>query len=373
VRRTLERVEVPDAEGARRRGRDVVLAAFAEREPGPVPRRPVRLAVGLATLLVALLAGAALSPPGRAVVDRIREAVGVENAEPALFRLPTAGRLLVASDAGVWIVEPNGSKRLLPGYREASWSPFGRYVVAAKRNELAALEPDGDVRWTLARRNVRFPRWAGTESDTRIVYLSGDTLRLVGGDGTDDRRLRAKVRPVAPAWRPGGRFVVTYVDEAGAVVTEDVERRAVLRRTPAAGRVLQLAWSTDGRKLVVRRTDRVDVLTRDGSLFTGFRPDGSRVTASALRAGTHETSHAFARADAAEVVHIGEGGGRLFAGAGRFSELAWSPDGRWLLVAWPTADQWVFLRADGRSIRAISNVSEQFRSRTFPRVEGWCC
>jgi hypothetical protein len=64
---------------------------------------------------------------------------------------------------------------------------------------------------------------------------------------------------------------------------------------------------------------------------------------------------------------------RLFTGAGPFERIAWSPDGRWLLVSWPAADQWVFVRADGSSIRAAANVTEQFRSRLFPRVEGWCC
>ena len=34
----------------------------------------------------------------------------------------------------------DGSKRLLGGYREASWSPFGHFVVAARPNELVALE-----------------------------------------------------------------------------------------------------------------------------------------------------------------------------------------------------------------------------------------
>jgi hypothetical protein len=33
----------------------------------------------------------------------------------------------------------------------------------------------------------------------------------------------------------------------------------------------------------------------------------------------------------------------------------------------------VFVRADGKRIRAISNLSSQFRSAVFPRVEGWCC
>jgi hypothetical protein len=64
---------------------------------------------------------------------------------------------------------------------------------------------------------------------------------------------------------------------------------------------------------------------------------------------------------------------RLFAGAGAFEQIAWSPDGRWVLAGWSTAHQWVFLRGDGSAIRAVANVSEQFRSKSFPRVEGWCC
>jgi len=73
------------------------------------------------------------------------------------------------------------------------------------------------------------------------------------------------------------------------------------------------------------------------------------------------------------VLVVGDPGGRVFAGRGRFSDLAWSPDGRWLLIAWPAADQWVVLRADGGSIRAVSRIKEQFRSRSFPQLEGWCC
>ena len=372
MREALERIEVPDAEASRERARGVVLAAFSEREAVPPPRRRIR-GVAIAVAAAALLGAALATPPGRAVLDEVREVVGVERAQPALFRLPGGGRLLVASDAGVWVVAADGSKRLLGPYREASWSPFGRFVAAARRAELAALEPDGDVRWTLARPDMRFPRWAGTQTDTRIVYWSAGSLRMVAGDGNGDRRLRARVRPVAPAWRPGGGFVATYVDRSGAVVTEDVERRAVLWRRSYPGAVLELAWSSDGRRLIVRQEDRVDVLTRDGAPFTGLRPEGATVTASALRTPLHESTHALVRGGQAQVLHLGEPGGRLFAAAGRFSELGWSPDGRWLLVGWPMADQWVLVRADGGAIRAVSNISSQFRSRSFPRVGGWCC
>ena len=67
------------------------------------------------------------------------------------------------------------------------------------------------------------------------------------------------------------------------------------------------------------------------------------------------------------------GGRVLFSFGGELRGLTWSPDGRWLLVGVPASDQWVFIRADGTRIVAVSNVSEQFHSQSFPRVEGWCC
>ena len=63
-----------------------------------------------------------------------------------------------------------------------------------------------------------------------------------------------------------------------------------------------------------------------------------------------------------------------FSGAAAIDGLAWSPDGNWLLLSLPEADQWVFVRARGPyGLRAVANVSSQFRSRGFPAVRGWCC
>jgi hypothetical protein len=72
---------------------------------------------------------------------------------------------------------------------------------------------------------------------------------------------------------------------------------------------------------------------------------------------------------------------RVLTGAG-LRQLAWSPDGRWLLVSWPAADQWVFVRVTGMPrIAAVSRIARQFSARAaqasapaaFPRIEGWCC
>jgi hypothetical protein len=70
---------------------------------------------------------------------------------------------------------------------------------------------------------------------------------------------------------------------------------------------------------------------------------------------------------------------RIFAVSGRLTELAWSPDGRRLLLAWPAADQWLFVPIKGSArLRAVGDIAAVFApgnaSRaTYPRVEGWCC
>jgi hypothetical protein len=66
----------------------------------------------------------------------------------------------------------------------------------------------------------------------------------------------------------------------------------------------------------------------------------------------------------------------LFAGPGDFGDVAWSPDAKWLLVTWPSANQWVFLH--GARVRAVANIEEQFprADRLGPMLElagRWCC
>lgn len=367
MKRDLERIEIPGEHEARERSWAVVAAAFAEGEPQPRGRswKPV---VAIAIALVAL--AGLLSPPGRAVLDEIREVVGVEKAQPALFSLPADGQLLVTSDAGAWVVDPDGSKRLHGGYREASWSPFGAFIVAAKQNELAALEPDGDVRWALARPDVRFPRWGGTRTDTRIAYLSGSQLRIVAGDGTDDRRIARRASSVAAAWRPGPAHVLTYAREDGFVRVVDAERGTVLSRTEGRN-VLEVDWVADRRLLVTPTRASLfddssqDVLRTDGR-FTGgaISPRAQQLALVTVRGGTSVVELVARTGEVRE----------LFSGRGRFEGPVWSPDGRWVAIGWPDADQLVFIRTVGRAqIRAVSNVSRQFRSRTFPQIEGWCC
>lgn len=371
LRRKLERIEIPDEHDARVRSWELVRAAHAEREPVARPRRAWRplVAVAVAGAVVA----AALSPPGRAVLDELREAVGVERAQPALFSLPAPGRLLVASDAGPWIVQPDGAKRLLGDYREASWSPFGRFVVAARNNELVALEPDGDVRWKLSRPDVRFPRWGGTRLDTRIAYRSGGALRVVAGDGTGDRAACADaVADVPPAWRPGAPHVLAFVAPDGRVNVYEIDTCRLYWRSQPLAAPSELDWSPDGEHLLVvgrrsltlfawNRRLPIAVQRLEGVVAAAYAPEGRRVAIlRRLPGGRSE-------------VRMWDGS-RVFAGSGAFTGLEWSPDGRWLIVAWRDADQLIFIRSAGvRKIEAVSNVSGQFDSEAFPSLAGWCC
>jgi len=242
-------VDIP--EGAEERAWEVVRRAFAEREAVPRPRRYVRPALALAVAL-AVVAGA-LTGPGRAVLGDIRQSVGEKNAAPALFSLPAPGRLIVYSTDGPWIVDRDGSKRLLDRYDELTWSPHGKYVAATRRQELFAIEPNGDVHWSLARTGrISLPTWGGTRNDTRIAYLgAGPNLRVVGGDGKGDRLLAQNVARATPAWLPAaGRHLLAFADRRGGIHLVDVDAPAALRHEPSGEIPQELKWVADGSVLL---------------------------------------------------------------------------------------------------------------------------
>ena len=370
MKRGLEQLEIPGEHEARERSWAVVRAAFAEREPVPRRRswRPV-VAVALALVVVAGL----LSPPGRAVLDEIREAVGVEKSQPALFSLPAEGRLLVTAGSGAWVVERDGSRRLLGRYDHAAWSPFGRFIAATRANELAAVAPNSEVKWSLARPDARSPRWAGSRTDTRIAFVTDSRLHVVGGDGKRDVDAGGGPAPaagIAPDWRPGQRFELSYVDSRHRVATFAVEAAGASWRSIVIPDARQLAWDPDGSRLLVVGRDRLVFLRgADGKASTRGEPG---VTAAAF---APDGRLAIVRTRGPRSELVVDGRVRFSAAVGgAFTDPTWSPDGRWVLVSAPAADQWVFLRARGKpGIRAVSNVSAQFRSRTFPTISGWCC
>jgi hypothetical protein len=404
LRDRLGEIPIDDESGAEERAWRVVGAAYGERYPAAAPRHIRRLVLALAAS--AVLLGLALTPAGAEVVDAVEEVIGIgeEDAKPALRSLPTSGELLVESEAGPWVVREDGSKRLLGDYGDATWSPRGLFVAAADGRQLVAVDPLGQVRWTVtAAGPVRDPRWS--PSGYRIAYRSGKDLRVVAADGTDDHLVARDVTPVAPAWRPvldaklaassgtTGSEQLSYVDQGGRPELVDADTGdAVPGGLPGSlelerrGPIQEIGWTPDGDRFVTMSNTALvtdGVISSGGGFFAyvatggaalldfGVAPDGERLAL--LERGSRVSK-------INSVVLSREPrmpSGPLFAGSGAIGGLAWSPDGRWLLTGWRSADQWLFLRADQpRRLVAIDEISRQFDpgdggTASFPSVSGW--
>jgi hypothetical protein len=390
LRDELREAPVPIEPDAEQRAWRLVAEAYEDRAPTSAPRRR-RLGAFLAALVALAVAGLALTPAGAAVREWIGETIdpGRDDAKPALTRLPAAGRLLVTSGAGAWVVSEDGSRRLLGDYDEATWSPHGRYVAVAAGRELSAVDPRGELRWSISRRRISDPRWSPNEG-FRVAYRSGGELRVVWGDGTNDRAL-ALAAPVAPAWQPrtGRRNVLAYVDPHGRVRLVDADSGRRLAAGPRVSDPVALQWSGDGSRLLVLTGSALRILDTGGSVLARTRfPAGREGAAAAFRPGSYDVVTIRRSVTApvrSEVVLTRHRSGRdrdrpLFSGVGRFEGLAYSPDGSRLLVGWSDADQWLFLPSgsSGR-VETVGNLARQFDSgraaepASFPLVEGWCC
>jgi hypothetical protein len=214
---------------------------------------------------------------------------------------------------------------LLADYRDASWSPKGKFIAAiANGRTLVALEPDGDVHWEKPQRQpLSSPRWSF--EGFRIAYFAGRTLRVIVGNSTGDRLIGPADPSVPPAWRPG-THELAYVTRGGTRVV-DVDTRKTLRVRPADLKRLHAA----------------------------VRPGGGPAARIESRRGR-------------SVVLVGAR--QVFSGTGLLGMPAWAPGGRWLAVNWPSADQMVFIRIVGRpKLIAVSGVARQFGAA--PNISGW--
>jgi hypothetical protein len=357
---------------------DVVRTAYEERIRVPPKRdwRPIAIAA-----VAAVIVAAAVTPPGHAVFGSLRDAVrGEQNAAPALFSLPTArSRLLVNSAEGAWVVQSDGSKRLLDGYRDASWSPHGLYLTAIHGHELRALEPDGDVHWSVGRAGLASPRWSSEGTgDERVAYLARATLRVIGGDGRGDRALARRIGRVAPAWRPR-THVLAYVDGTGRVVVRNADTGAVQWASAAQQRPSQLEWSRDGRYLLARGPSSITVFNYSGKQrLTPLGPGAAPVVDAAFLPLSHALAFVQRTAGRSSVWFYPQlrpdatAARRVFTGAGDFDRIAWSPDARWLLLSWRSADQWLFIRSAAvRKVIPVSGIEEAFGPQAV--LAGWCC
>lgn len=393
LRAELNDLEIPGSRASETRAWRLLETAFDERvEPVNRPHlRPGWLAAAALSLIAAM--AIALTPAGAEVREWIRDTigdVGAPNAKPTLTRLPAPGSLLVSAGTAVSIVHENGSRHRLGEFDDVGWSPHGLYVAAARGSRLQALTASGELRWELAGdERISDPSWSPNEG-FRVAYRSGDELRVVWGDGTNASKVGAS-KDLVPAWQPrtGNRNVLAYADRIGRIRIVDVDSGRLLARGGSPGVPLSLDWTRDGSQLLVVYRANAQVLdARARPVRTydfGRAGSGLSVVSASFLPGTQAVA-ALLRGDQPRPVskvaigaplRDGVSKRTIFTGSGRLRGLTVAPNGRQIMVAWPRADQWLFIPTTRTSrIDAVANIRKQFGNDArgvFPRVNGWCC
>ncbi|MGI8728307.1 MAG: PQQ-binding-like beta-propeller repeat protein [Solirubrobacterales bacterium] len=394
LRQKLRSIRVPEEEEARRRSWEVVREAAAKIESGGSGGRwPPRR--GLAILAaVAAAAGLALSPAGAKVI-KIIDPDGEGRPADTLDRIPGGGRLLVTTREGPWIVQPDGAKRRLGDYAQATFSPQGLFVAVTNQRQLLAVDPAGEPRWAIAARGkVRDPRWS--PSGFRVAYRADRELRVVAGDGTGDRSVAKPVGGPA-AWRPiddrptqPPREVLAYSSNRGRLIAVDVDTGKRLWVNSDEGNPRQVDWLST-QSLAVSRGGDIEILDGSGDRIAALTGSPESFV-SGLDASPDGRRIAFIRGEGRRselwLGRVSKDGRtrqrRVLSAPGfnQFTSVTFSPDGRRLLLAWEGLDQWLFIRPDLEqkqlgNLLSFGDLAEQFApgagpgEPAFPRVEDW--
>jgi hypothetical protein len=368
LRERLQSEPLPGEAEAAARSWPVVEAALTDRTPSARGRAPRWRLVLVLALLLCLALATVLSPARAWIADQFgRES---SSARPAFAGLPDGGSVLAISHTGAYAIQADGGTQGLGAFSEADWSPHGEHVVGVQGRRLTAVDPLGTLKWTLVRRGVHDPAWS-TRLGFAVAYLQGDQLRVVDGTGAPatDRRIRGGAAPVTPAWRPRSDRVLAYARGGTTIEAVDVATGRGLWTTRVSQPPLALAWSRDGRRLVALSSRSVTVLNRAGRVLRTVALPGAGRELALHPSGRHAA--VVVRSGALDVPLNGGRPRQLFRGD--VAGLAWSQDGRRLLLGSRGADQWLLL-GPGDHIRALDGVSRELgRAGGFPRVAGWCC
>jgi len=378
--RALREAPLPGEGAARERARRTVLAAHAA-----APRHTRPRAAAVVTAIVLTLAGAGvLTRPGQAVGEWVQRQLEIArpakpNPTPAPTRqrgleLPAPGRLLVASDRGLWIVAGDGRRKRLGDWTTGSWSPHAKHIVVASGRTVAAIRPDGTVRWrhTLAA-PVHDPRWA--PNGFHVAYRAGTRMHVIWGNGINDATLPGRAATTAPAWQPNADRTLAWARADGTVIVQDAYTGLILWRHQG-GPVRHLSWSADGRRLLIagakhaaiyapgagavtsrRRARRVRVARGETLAAAAFAPSGSRLALAVSSGGVTRITLRGAKAALAERSEP-------------IRSLTWSPDGRWLVAGWKSGAAYLISARD-TDVRGLADVPKRLGGQV--RTLGWCC
>jgi hypothetical protein len=375
----LRDVPAPGEREAASRAWATVRAAAPAAPPRRVTTGSGPFVVLAAAAALALALAAALTPAGASISRLVRHAVDPPPAHhraPAHPRLPARGRVLVATPGAAWVVHRSGAAKRLADVRDPAWSPHGIYVAGARKDSLVVLTPAGALRWRLPGRDVRDPRWSA--DGLYVAYESAGALHRVWGNGAHDVEVTEGRGARAWAWRPGvatspQTFApeLAYVTRGGELILRHMFTAKVLWRRPlGALRARSLAWSPDGRRLVVVGRRVVILRGRDGkALGTIPVPAGAAPRAAAVSpdGGTAALTSGGTLV-AAPLRPAGAPVRTLLTRPARLGAPTFSPDGRWVLVT--SGAKWLFVPVGGGPPRTVTPAGRAFGGAA-PRVAGW--
>jgi hypothetical protein len=173
-------------------------------------------------------------------------------------------------------------------------------------------------------------------------------------------------------WKPLSLSVLAFAAPNGQVQVYDVTSCRLILRTRPGAVPSKLQWSSDGKLLLALSPFSLRVYDLEGRVVAQDDPSDATYDSDAtFLPGTHQVAVVRLHGTQTDVFLL-DSGRSLFHVGGGLRQVVPSPDGRWLLLTSPEADQWIFVRLGGaHAIRAFSAIEEQFGTGRFPVVAGW--
>ena len=210
------------------RARSAALAAL-----GPSNRRS-RRGLLLVAFVVAFVLGAGAA--ALAATGNLHVGIGARTkpARPIPTRLsvpPGSHGVAVVAGGKLWLATRRGLRIEGMPVSTAELSPRALYAVVGIGSSLVTLAPGNRRPW-VQKTNGRVVTASWSPDGLKIAYVvarpGADELHVIEGDGSPDRLLVRRVRPVRPSWRTDS-LAVAYVDASGRAAIFDL--RTESRRT----------------------------------------------------------------------------------------------------------------------------------------------